>query len=144
MSDSNGHPAPIPPQEMRGAINLGASQLASRVKEIAEARMKVPLPRAPILREDLVINYKGDPAGVSSGLDVDFVNEQVDAKRWAITAKLRILGIDPDIGIWDFVEIGYGEDREGRIVAHAALLWSVEEAASGSQTPTPPMSIVAP
>ena len=121
MSDANGQPAPLPPPDTRGAVNLQAAILAKRVKEIAEATIKRPLPAAPVVREDVVINQTGD----ASLLDVDFVIDHVNAKRWQIMAKLGILGIDPAVGEWSLVEVGYGEDAQRRLVAHFVLTWSL-------------------
>jgi hypothetical protein len=131
LSDSNGHEAPIPTVGRNGGVNLQAYQLDVRVREIAEATIKKPLPTAPVVREELVINHKGDVSQVN----VDFVREHVDAKRWQIVAKLGILGIDPSIGEWSLVDIGYGEDKEGRLVSHHALVWSVPSVVKDESTP---------
>ena len=125
MSDSNGRPAPIPPAPNRaGAVNLQASLLRTRVKEIGEAALKHALPPAPIVREDVVVTHSGPIEQVNT----DVVIEHVNAKRWQILAKLGILGIDPSIGAWSLVEIGYGENKEGALVAHFALTWQVADA----------------
>jgi hypothetical protein len=130
VSDSNGRFQIPPAPDTSGAVNLAASILAARVMEIATATIKDPLPRAPALREEISISHKGDPAKT----DVDFVRNYVDGKRWQIMAKLGVLGIDPSIGEFGLIEIGYGENRDGALVANLLLTWSIPEATE-KQTP---------
>lgn len=127
-------PAPATPADVAGGVDLGASQLRDRVREIAMARLRDVFPKVPQVSEVLAITYRGnDPTKV----DVAVVRGEVEKRYWNIVSFVRGLGAHESEGDFELSEGVVSMSPDGMRVAQFALTWKPRDAGV-----RPPLSIV--
>jgi hypothetical protein len=85
----------LPPVNGSRVPHLDVQALHRRVEEIFTARMKQPMPDAPILSATLTIRLlRGKPADV----DVEFCRGEIERGHHEVVKELRVRGIDPTTG----------------------------------------------
>lgn len=99
MGDANGanrlpKNGKIPPVNGNGVAHLDVVALQRRVAEIFDARLKQPMPEAPILSETLTIIHRGK----ADAVDAAIVRGEMERGHFEVSKELMLRGIDPGTG----------------------------------------------
>lgn len=104
---------------LAGGIALDATMLKDRVIEIAQARLKDPMPVMPSIRESITISHKGS----LTNLNVSVVRGAIEDKYFAIVQKLHSIGVDASKGTFSLGEWRCGPNQQGVPTVEITLDW---------------------
>lgn len=100
----------LPPVNGANVPHLDVQALHRRVEEIFLARMKQPMPEAPILSETLTIRHKGK----ADKVDVEVVRGEIERAHHEVVKELMLRQVDPSTGEYILrpLDAGLLQDRQ--------------------------------